>query len=334
MNTTAVERMRRSATAAVRARFYASHRARLLAARVRPRALVLVYHRIAHSKVDPFGQAVAPANFARHLSMLRSRYEVIDVPALLADLHGRGLRDGTVVVTFDDGYADVLENGVPAAAAQEVPLLLFVTVAPILAGGRFWWDELAAALAVNSEVRELHVDGETLSLDGDDARAAAYKLLHARLKRVPADARQSQLEVILHDLPEREEGDFGRPLTADELKVFAATPGLAVGAHTVSHPSLGALAEAEQRRELVESRRSLEKLIGRRVDTLAYPFGKEPDVGAETRTLAAEAGYAAAFTSVARPVTPRSDLYALPRLSVHDWTDRELAQRLHEIFGF
>ena len=61
MNTTAVERMRRSATAAVRARFYASRRARLLAARVRPRALVLVYHRIAHSNVDPFGQAVAPA---------------------------------------------------------------------------------------------------------------------------------------------------------------------------------------------------------------------------------------------------------------------------------
>src|SRR5947209_6855426 len=93
------------------------------------------------------------------------------------------------------------------------------------------------SLAANSEVRELHVDGKTLSLDGDDERAATYKLLHARLKRLPADARQSQLEVILHDLPEREEGDFGRPLTADELRAFAATPGLAVGAHTVSHPS-------------------------------------------------------------------------------------------------
>jgi peptidoglycan/xylan/chitin deacetylase (PgdA/CDA1 family) len=316
MNTTAVERLRRRATAATRAAFYASRPGRFLAATFRPRAVVLLYHRIAEPALDPHGQAVSRANFAGHLEVLRSRYDVSDVRTLLEDVRTGALRDGTVAVTFDDGYADVLHHAAPAAADQRVPLQLFVTVAPVVAGEPYWWDELAAAVAADAEL------------------AGGRGNLHDRLKRLPAERRRAELEAISSERPERNGSDFGRPMTVQELRAFARLPGMTVGAHTATHPSLAALTEAEQRRELVESRELLQVLTGSPVDVVAYPFGKEPDVSATTRALAAQAGYTAGFTSIAKLVTRRSDLYALPRISVHDWSEETFADRLRSIFGF
>jgi peptidoglycan/xylan/chitin deacetylase (PgdA/CDA1 family) len=300
MNTTVVEGTRRRAQAAVRARLYSSRVGQMVAAKIRPLALGLVYHRVDEPKVDPWGQAVSRRNFAAHMSILRRRYEIVDVASLVADVQARRVRHGTVVVTFDDGYADVLHNAAPLAAAENVPVRLFVTVAPVLAAEHFWWD------------------------------AVAEPALHARLKRLAPDKRAAELAMATAEVP----ADRGRPLTVDELKTFAAMPGMSIGGHTLTHPSLASLAADEQRRELQESRTALEKLTAMRIDTVAYPFGKEDDVDATTRALAAEAGYIAAFTSIARPVSSSTDLYAIPRLAVHDWDGRELERRLRMLFGF
>lgn len=310
MNTTAVERTRAEA---VRARLYSSRGGQLFASVLRPRALVLVYHRVAEPIRDPAGQAVTPRNFAAHLSLLRRHYDVSDAATLVGELQGRRLRHGSVTVTFDDGYADVLHAAVPAAAAEGVPLHLFVSVGPVVSGQPFWWDRLAAAIEPN---------------------ARGYEDWHARLRRLPQEAREAELERILEGQPAGDVGDLGRPMTPDELKTFAITKGMSVGAHTFSHPSLAALVEAEQRRELALSREALEQLTGGQVDLVAYPFGKEGDVSATTRALAAATGYVAAFTSVALPVVRRSDSYAIPRLAVHDWNQDEFARRLQAIFGF
>lgn len=237
---------------------------RAVGARLRPRAVVLLYHRVGEPAVDPFGQAVSPATFASHLEMLRNRYTVLPLPDLLARFP-----DGAVAVTFDDGYADNLTAAWPVAARLGVPLTVFVTVQPVLDEKPFDWDE-----------RE----------------------------------------------------DQGRPLTVAELRELAALPGVGIGAHTMTHPRLATLSAGEQRRELAEGRARLAELIGRRVDLLAYPFGKPGDLAPETPHLAAEAGYRAAFLSQAGRIVPSSPRYLLPRLSVHDWPAGELARRLEECF--
>jgi peptidoglycan/xylan/chitin deacetylase (PgdA/CDA1 family) len=242
---------------------------RALGARLRPRAVVLLYHRVGEPAADPYGQAVSPATLASHLEMLRRRYRVLPLEELLDRLLRRAVPDGAVAVTFDDGYADNLTAAWPVAARQGVPMTVFVTVRPVLEGRPFPWDE-----------RE----------------------------------------------------DQGRPLTVAELRELAALPGVAIGAHTMSHPRLSALPAEEQRRELAESRARLGELTGRPVDLLAYPFGKPADVAPETPRLAEEAGYRAAFLSQAGRIVPSSPRFLLPRLSVHEWPAGELVRRLEECF--
>jgi peptidoglycan/xylan/chitin deacetylase (PgdA/CDA1 family) len=335
MKTTAVEQMRRRATAAVRARLYATSSVRFLLGKIRPRALVLVYHRLGEPALDPFGQAVSSSNFASHLAVLQSNYRLETVHGLVTALRESSVEDGTVVVTFDDGYADVLQNATPVAAERDVPLHLFVTVQSVVEGTRFWWDRLAAAI-LDSDAGEnqLQLGDLHLQLDDGRSRTAAYYALHTRLKRLASAERGQQLDAIVSQLPEREDVDLGRPLTPEELSTFVATPGMEVGAHTLSHPALGTLPEEEQRRELAESRNTLQELTGRSADTVAYPFGKATDINAETPRIAADVGYVAGFTTIAKLVTNRADPLLLPRLTVHDWTGEDFRARLKTIFGF
>lgn len=308
---------------------------RRIARQVAPRAAVLVYHRIGTPGFDPFGQAVAPEHFARHLEYLRRHHHVVSVPELLERLPRRTFPDGTFAVTFDDGYADNLTAAYPIAREAGVPMTVFVTVEPVFKGERFWWDELAAlteALPLSAE--GIIVEGAgRFPFRNEDDRKAARDALQRALKRMTTEARTSALEALRAQARYAVPDEQGRPLSLDELRELAAQPGVTIGAHTMTHPTLAALPTATQLHELAESRRQLAQHLGRPVTLLAYPFGKATDISRQTPRLAARAGYQAAFSTTPRrlPLLPRR--YALPRLSVHDWDEADFARRIQALLG-
>ena len=71
--------------------------------------------------------------------------------------------------------------------------------------------------------------------------------------------------------------------------------GVRFGSHSLSHPSLVKIGDAQLRRELVDSRHKLGELLGEEVKMLAYPFGA---TDLRVRAAAIEAGYELAFTTV------------------------------------
>ena len=104
-----------------------------------------------------------------------------------------------------------------------------------------------------------------------------------------------------------------RTMTKRELVEAAARPGITVASHTHSHPSLPSLNEAQLQRELTDSRGELEDLLGRLVETVAYPYGHH---NAVVRAATAAAGYRAGFTFLNGRLTGREDRYRLPRLTM------------------
>lgn len=92
-------------------------------------------------------------------------------------------------------------------------------------------------------------------------------------------------------------------LTLGELRKLAGMPGATIGSHGLTHASLSACADAALRRELDDSRRRLEDLLGRSVTAMAYPHGA---VDRRVRQAAAGAGYRLGACS-------RSDINATDR---------------------
>ncbi|HST26687.1 MAG TPA: polysaccharide deacetylase family protein [Gaiellaceae bacterium] len=77
----------------------------------------------------------------------------------------------------------------------------------------------------------------------------------------------------------------------DELRELAER-GIEIGSHTVSHPHLPRLSDAELADELRASKQQLEDELRRPCPTLAYPFG---DCDDRVRSAARAAGYETAF---------------------------------------
>jgi len=92
-----------------------------------------------------------------------------------------------------------------------------------------------------------------------------------------------------------------RPMGWPELGELAQA-GWEIGSHSVTHPKLTRIGPEALAGELRESRAEIERRLGGRCDTLAYPFG---DVNAAVIEAAAQAGYAAAGSvSSLRAVSP------------------------------
>jgi peptidoglycan/xylan/chitin deacetylase (PgdA/CDA1 family) len=92
----------------------------------------------------------------------------------------------------------------------------------------------------------------------------------------------------------------------------AASGDVEIGSHTVSHPHLTRLSDAELDRELRESKTEVEDALGTPCRYLAYPYGDEDE---RVRAAARRAGYEAAFA--ADPGRGYDDRFGLPRLAVY-----------------
>jgi peptidoglycan/xylan/chitin deacetylase (PgdA/CDA1 family) len=111
-----------------------------------------------------------------------------------------------------------------------------------------------------------------------------------------------------------------RTMGWDELRELAGR-GVEIGSHTVSHPHLPRLSDAELQDELRSSKQRLEDELGRPCRVLAYPFG---DCDERVRAAARAAGYDAAFGLPGDP-TGR-DLFDVFRVGVwHGESARRVA---------
>jgi peptidoglycan/xylan/chitin deacetylase (PgdA/CDA1 family) len=105
------------------------------------------------------------------------------------------------------------------------------------------------------------------------------------------------------------------PMSWDQLGGLA-DEGWEIGSHTVTHPHLTRLDDDALRRELSESRATVEERLGRPCPTIAYPYGDHDE---RVVAAAGAAGYAAAGTLPAR--LPRARPLAWPRIGIYHSDD-------------
>ena len=91
--------------------------------------------------------------------------------------------------------------------------------------------------------------------------------------------------------------------------------GFEVGSHGMSHARVTELSEEKLRYELVESKKTLEDIVGVEVPFFCYPHGNFDEVA---KSAIQEAGYLGAVAIVEGTRWDQIDWYALPRLRVSD----------------
>jgi peptidoglycan/xylan/chitin deacetylase (PgdA/CDA1 family) len=290
------------------------------------------------------------------MEVLTRHFHPLDLQQFIDRFCSGQLPPRSIVVTFDDGYADNLWNAKPILARHDVPATVFVTTGYVGTDREFWWDELERLLlepgvlpaSVRLDIngtpchRELgqathytsddyarHARWDVLQPDNPTPRHELYRSLCELVRPLPQSGRQEVLSELL-SITGRD--PFARPthriLTREEVTDLADGGLVAVGAHTVSHPQLSALPVEQQREEIELSKMHLESILGRAVTAFAYPYGSRFDYSAQTVAAVRDARFASACSNFPDRMTRRTDRFQVPRLIVRDSDGDGFARQL------
>ncbi|MDR2761293.1 MAG: polysaccharide deacetylase family protein [Planctomycetaceae bacterium] len=272
----------------------------------RRRLLGLCYHSVV-SDNSPENDArtriaVTVSQFDEQLRELRKNWNPVSLTQIRNAVENNILLpDRAVHVSFDDGYRNNLIYATPALVRYKIPATIFVTTNLISTQSRMIWAlELHERLSELTD-SEIEIGGQTYQLpppESPSRTALALDLLNC-VKRLSA----SERDLLLQKLRTRAELDLTPSwkkelyefLNWDEIRLLRGQ-GIEIGAHTLSHPVLSSLDLAELNRELVESKKCIERELGEECNVLAYPFGSVYDFSDEVIETAKRAGFKLAFT--------------------------------------
>lgn len=298
----------------------------------RPRPVILMYHRVAFARHDPWGLAVDPERFEEQIACVKHHRTPMSMDELVDRLRSKTLPENAVAVTFDDGYRDNLVNAKPVLARHGVPATLFLATGFINQKTPFWWDELATMILASTQaIREKQVwPGEAVTLDwgvpersdieggwraADEprtARQSAYLAIWRRLQRATAEDREVAMNTLRRHFGTVRD-PLGRPMNSDEIGELLSDGLVELGAHTVTHPALTLLSRLESRREIEGSGHRCRELATKCVNGFAYPYG---DMSSEVRGDVARLGFSWACSTESGFVDGKQpDIYALPRVA-------------------
>ena len=105
--------------------FFSVHATSATSATAQPSFTILQYHHV--SSETPPVTSISPDKFAEHMAYLNENHTVISMDkALEAVKSDTPLPENAVVITFDDGFANIYENGSPLLKKYEFPFVIFV----------------------------------------------------------------------------------------------------------------------------------------------------------------------------------------------------------------
>ncbi len=149
---------------------------------------------------------------------------------------------------------------------------------------------------------------KSVLLTFDDGYLGIYKYATPELEKRGMKA----TFFIVPDLVGIRDGEYPY-INRDELKELANNPLISIGSHTMTHPHLDELDSKTQAEEIEKSKKTLEKWIGKSVNSIAFPFGAyNKYVIREVK----KAGYDVSFAVQDRGLVHELPRYSIPRFYV------------------
>lgn len=283
--------------------------------RTQPVCQIFLYHRV-NDDGDPFLGGVPSATFAAQMEHIARHFPLLTLDQVANGDFPQG-HPYCVAVTFDDGYRDNFVSALPILKQFGVPATVFLATGCIDSGQLAWYDQvrLAFKLTTRAHLSLQDLGGPEGSLSNLPARLRLLDLTLGWLRRTPHSQRASATSELFQLLGVPAQLNLpNQMLRWDEIRQMSKDNVL-FGAHTVSHPPLSQISEAEMKREITDSKRAIEDRLQRPVVHFAYPFGQPFDFNAQVKQTVQEAGFKTAVTTVWGLNQPGHDPLELGRFS-------------------
>ena len=259
---------------------------------------VVTYHRIAPVQdslvLDPAMISATPDSFARQMKYLAEHYNIISILDILdAITNGNNLPYRAALISFDDGYYDLLKYAWPTLQKLKLPAVIFVASDYASNPERvFWWDRIANAI-LNTERKTLDISPFDIRLaENHHDRYVVVKKVQAFLKNLKNDESKDLVEEICQFLGEK---NSPQQVSLDWEQLRRLNQGgIVIGAHSQSHPLLTQIPLDDAKSEILGSQDDLKHEIGNTHPIFCYPNGNYNE---DIITILRANGFTIAFTT-------------------------------------
>ncbi len=248
------------------------------------RVQVLGYHRVCDDFERESARAIESCiisreTFEHHIAFLVERFELVSMSRVVEVLNGTATaeRDLTAI-TFDDGYADVLENALPVLQAYDATATIYVSTDIITSAGHFPHDRLYTLLLLwQQDGSFIHRNATPFVRACLDPVTMGQGGPHAWLHELIEERSPADLTKLIEEMSEGARVPAGPPATTaaldwDGVRALSAA-GWEIGAHTTGHCVLSHMDPAAIERDLQACKASIEEATGRTPIHFAYCNG-------------------------------------------------------------
>jgi peptidoglycan/xylan/chitin deacetylase (PgdA/CDA1 family) len=276
-----------------------------------------------------------PAVLMRHLEYLRGRgYALLSMMDLLDHIEKDiPFETNALVFTVDDGYADFAQIAAPVFARYDCPVTVFL-VTDFVAGRIWnWFDQISWAFSHSARrATTIELPREKLQLQWTtpaECEQSSDEVV-SRLKGV-GDAEKVRLMRVVSDALEVEipatAPSAYKAMNWDEVRTCSRR-GVTFGPHTVTHPILAQVDDAQADREISDSWRVVRAATDASVPVFCYPNGGPKDFSSRDKKYVAQSGMKAALSTIpgcvetGRTPAALTDRFSLPRFAYSEYKPR------------
>lgn len=291
-------------------------------------ALQVIYFHQVLAEADPMRPGDPTAKtFDELLAALKSWYNVVGLADGLERLAHGTLPPAAVAITFDDGYADNVDVALPILRRHGLSATFFIATGYLGEGVMF--NDLVIEgmrVAAGHEIVLEFLGLGRLPLRTMAERCQAAQEVIRLLKYLPSEERMAKAERVAErcglSAPPRLMTDAGGVRRLVDA-------GMAVGAHTHSHPILNRMTPSDAESDIARGRDVLASILGSAPRLFAYPNGRlGKDYSAEHVAIVERLGFDAAFTTNPGVCRRGANRWEMPRFTPWDNTPGRFAMRL------
>jgi len=284
----------------------------------RHKAIVLWYHGICDDGFDLLKgydeRHISRSCFREQLAYLKRKgYSFVSMTELVNTIKNKGKVGKKVVLTFDDGFRNVIKNAYPIMQEYNAKGCLYL-VSDYIGSDKLLWTDHVETVIRSQEPGHFQFDfkGEKYTYMLTDKKSYEYTMqdIKTKLRGIPNTEMLEHLKQFNNIKKESIPKEF--LLASWEEIQELDTDVLEIGSHTRIHPNCTNLTSDEELEdEILHSKNNIEEITGRNIEHFCYPAGSYNN---RVMNEVIASGYQSAVTTKYGFNSENTDLYQVKRL--------------------
>jgi peptidoglycan/xylan/chitin deacetylase (PgdA/CDA1 family) len=292
-------------------------------------AKIIIYHSINENESNftrGTNTCVSPLVFEKHLNYLGKYYQFISLEKLVESLKQDRIPPHSVVVTFDDGFADNFHFAYAYLKGHKIVATIFLAIDCIDNKKPIWIQELYYLMntyGVEKILKKLNnfMNGKKINdlvLQSTSNISISKKVEEYMAYSLTKGERDKILSKLYKAFAIPREEIFKKKnifLTWNQIKQMYRD-GISFGNHGESHTPFSAMSSDEQEKEIVNSKNVIDKNLGIRFVPFAYPYGQPRDFSSDTKEIIIRTEHSCILTSMPSLIYVDTSPFELGRINV------------------